>query len=106
MFWLSRWTYSGVPGCGRAACAGAASARARRAARRHVRPIDGIVTRSDATQNACVACKWSSRRREPYWWLVTSSLAPDLLAGICELTLQASDLGALERFYTKRSAAP
>jgi hypothetical protein len=37
---------------------------------------------------------------------VTSSLAPDLLAGICELTLQASDLGALERFYTKRSAAP
>ena len=28
-------------------------------------------------------------------------LAPDLLAGICELTLQASDLRALERFYTE-----
>ncbi len=28
-------------------------------------------------------------------------LAPDLVAGICELTLQASDLAALERFYTE-----
>src|SRR3954453_18602031 len=55
MFWLSRWTYSGVPGFGPAACDGAASARARRAARRQMRPIAGSVTRWDATQNACVA---------------------------------------------------
>src|SRR3954471_6743221 len=58
MFWLSRWTYSGVPGCGPAgaALAGtAAIARARRAARRQMRPIAGSVTRWDATQNACVA---------------------------------------------------
>src|SRR3954447_25601493 len=55
MFWLSRWTYSGVPGFGPAACDGAASARASRAARRQMRPIAGSVTRWDATQNACVA---------------------------------------------------
>ena len=28
-----------------------------------------------------------------------SDLAPELVGGICELTLQASDPGALERFY-------
>ncbi len=30
-----------------------------------------------------------------------NDLAPDLVGGICELTLQASDLQALERFYTE-----
>src|SRR3954469_17098672 len=62
MFWLSRWTYSGVPGFGPAACTGGTSARARRAARRHMRPIAGIVTRWDATQNACVAYAVIGRR--------------------------------------------
>jgi catechol-2,3-dioxygenase len=33
--------------------------------------------------------------------VTSSELAPDLVGGICELTLQASDLGALERFYTE-----
>src|SRR4051812_36595323 len=32
MFWLSRWTYSGVPGCGPAAVAAAGTASANRAA--------------------------------------------------------------------------
>jgi catechol-2,3-dioxygenase len=40
-------------------------------------------------------------RQEGIGVATSSELAPEMIGGVCELTLQARDLMALERFYTE-----